>query len=414
MKDNPGKNFLTIFTRLQPELLHKDVGAIPYNLAMVCNWRSFIAFFAESEEFRSDRVEAEYKASVNLINFGRRSYSLWNALRTIIFLIKRGREFDVVNFYHDSIKNMAYALVYKLFKPNGIVYFKLDMSHLELRVLEANRHKPLSILARRIKHLISRIAVTLYTVETTSCYQTLADDTYFKGRLYYLPNGFVGPQDADIESIIANKENIILAVGNLGAYAKNFELLVDAVSLLDKELVKGWKVYLVGSLVNADFYEAGYRKSDAFRQYVENVVRKNSHLKDTFVFTGKIDDKSRLFDIYRKAKIFCLTSRYESFGFVLLEAMYFGNYVISSDLPSARDITNDGMVGSLFPAGDVQRLAERITDAIKGDAELVENGRRAHGFVRDNFNWKDISVKLDLLLSHYMNIHIRRHHVSQQ
>jgi glycosyltransferase involved in cell wall biosynthesis len=392
------KHFLTVFPRLDHSLLHKDVGSIPLYLARQLRWRCSIAFFESEDAIAGWPKMDEYRQYVTLIPLGQWRGKAVNALRLLKLFMTRGREFDVVNFYHDSVKNMAYALMYKLFNPRGLVYFKLDMSHLELNLLEENRHKKVPNFVRSIKSLFSRIAVDLYTVETTFSHQALADDRYFKGRIHYLPNGFTGPQDVDNGDIADEKENIILTVGNLGAYPKYSELLVDAISIIDKELVKDWKVYLVGPVVNADFYKVGYKKDHTFEKYLENVTSRYPHLRGTFVFTGKIEDKNRLFDMYRKAKIFCLTSRYESFGFVMLEAMYFGNYVISSDFPASRDITSNGTIGSLFPVGDVQRLAELLSEAMAGNVDLSENGRRAHEFVQNNFDWESIVMNLDIII----------------
>lgn len=56
-----------------------------------------------------------------------------------------------------------------------------------------------------------------------------------------------------------------------------------------------------------------------------------------------------------------LTSRYESFGIVLVEAMARGCYLISTELASARDIINgDESVGLVVPQNDPAALAEAL------------------------------------------------------
>ena len=179
----------------------------------------------------------------------------------MFYLIVRGKEFDVVNYYHDSIKNMFYAMAYKLRNPGGRVYCKSDMSHLELELLETYRQRLVPSLARRCKHLLSKRAVDFYSAETEEVYRGLIDNYYFRGRLRHIPNGIEVPENIDINQVLSSKEKIILAVGSLGATAKNNELLVDAVALLAPALIEGWQVYLVGPLVNPDFYEHGFRES---------------------------------------------------------------------------------------------------------------------------------------------------------
>lgn len=392
------KRYLTIFTRLEPDLLYKDVGAIPYYLAKVCGWESSIAFLQKSHESWQQMKDGKYEKVVNLISLGLVRSKISNAFRVIRFLILRAKDYDVINFYHDSAVAMAYALIYKIFNRSGKTYFKLDMSHLEADSLKDKKYRIIPAVKRKFKYHLSKAAVNIYTVETTKLYNELVSDNYFKNRLCYLPNGIACDQDVDCDALVSGKENIILTVGNIGSYPKYNELLIDAVSMVDENLIKDWLVYFVGPVVNPDFYQAGFINGDEFKKYVEKVVHKYPHLKNTFVFTGKIKDRSALEEIYKKAKIFCLTSRYESFGFVLPEAMYYCNYVISSDLPPSRDLTKEGTIGSLFPVGDVNKLSRLIVDAITGKIDLTKNGQASHEHIKNKFNWRIIIKELDRLL----------------
>lgn len=50
------------------------------------------------------------------------------------------------------------------------------------------------------------------------------------------------------------------------------------------------------------------------------------------ILLGNIEDKNLLYDDYDRAKVFLLTSRWESFGIVLVEALRFGNYIIATEI----------------------------------------------------------------------------------
>jgi len=394
-----GKSFLTIFSRMRPVLLRKDVGLIPFFLASECGWKSSLAFFESGDCSQEQLADGCYDRLVTLVSLGYYGGRLANALRIFRFFMTRGSEFDLLNCYHDSVKNLLYALAYKCCNRRGKVWLKLDMSHLELELLAEKRRRLFPSLLRKLKFLLSRAAVDFYSAETSAVYRGLSRDEYYAGRLHYIPNGIACPEDIDIDRILACKARIILTVGSLGATAKNTELLVDAVALLPPPLISGWQVWLVGPLVNADFYEAGFRESDHFKKYVEKVVEKHPHLDGTFIFTGPIDDPVRLQDIYGKAKIFCLTSRYESFGFVVPEAMVYGDHVIASDLPPVRDLTDNGRLGELFPAGNLQKLAGLLAAALEREVDFTSRGRDAHAFIMENYNWRGIVRKIDLLLS---------------
>jgi glycosyltransferase involved in cell wall biosynthesis len=382
------KRYLTIFPHFEPVLLNKDVGAIPYFLAIECGWKSSLAFFYKNAEAKQVLDNDQYAQVVSMISLGKVGNKISNGLRIMRFLMSRAKEFDVVNFYHDSIIFMACSLLYKMSNRSGKVYFKLDMSHLELQMIVNNRKKIIPTINRHVKSLLSKRAVDLYSVETRRIYDALVNDCYYAGRLFYCPNGFAYDGELDVDQTIRNKENIILAVGRLGSYPKYSELLIDAAMRIDRAALKDWKIYFVGPIDNEEFV-----------QYKDNAIHEYPYLERIFVFTGNIRDRSRLYELYKKSKILCLTSRWESFGFVLAEAMFFANFVIASDLPSSRDLTKEGTIGSLFTIGDAQKLAELLTDAIIGKIDLVKNGKESHELIKNKFNWKTIVKELDLKLT---------------
>lgn len=87
------------------------------------------------------------------------------------------------------------------------------------------------------------------------------------------------------------------------------------------------------------------------------------------------------YPILKRAEIFVLSSKYEGFGNVLVEALSLGKKIVSSDCTGGPAyILNAGEYGRLFPVGDHEALAREILLALAKQQDPEPLIRRSRDF----------------------------------
>lgn len=152
-----------------------------------------------------------------------------------------------------------------------------------------------------------------------------------------------------------------LAVGRFSRRHKGFDLLIEAFHLFAQK-DNEWKLDIVGEGEE----EPLYRKLISKYQLEDRI-----HIHS---FTNDIQE------YYSKAQIYVLSSRWEGFGLVLVEAMAHGLPIISSDLPTSLEIMGD--FGIYFRNEDISDLANMLEEATHIDwkNKSEEAIRIAHKF----------------------------------
>ena len=86
------------------------------------------------------------------------------------------------------------------------------------------------------------------------------------------------------------------------------------------------------------------------------------NVADRVIFAGFHADPT---PFYKTADLFALSSDYEGFGNVIVEAMAYGTPVVSTDCPSGPgEILESGQHGRLVPVGDVEAMAHALAQTL--------------------------------------------------
>lgn len=149
----------------------------------------------------------------------------------------------------------------------------------------------------------------------------------------------------------------ILTVGSLTA-AKNHRLLIDAFAQLSAD--RAATLVILGD---------GPLRAE-LTAYVQT-----SGVADRIRMPGFVINPAAH---YATADVFVLSSDYEGYGNVLVEAMYTGLQIVSTDCPSGpREILECGRYGRLVPCNDDGALARAMTEAIDAPITVAKVKIRA-------------------------------------
>lgn len=144
------------------------------------------------------------------------------------------------------------------------------------------------------------------------------------------------------------KNKNIIAVGRL-EMQKGFDLLIEAWKIVEPHC-RDWKLFIYGE---GTMRESLQQKIDDF------------NLSHVFLsgFSENIQAEMK------KSGIFVLSSRYEGFGLVLLEAQAFGLPIVSFDCREGpAEIVDDGINGFLVEPENVEQLAQKMIELINDDS----------------------------------------------
>ena len=142
------------------------------------------------------------------------------------------------------------------------------------------------------------------------------------------------------KSSYQNNSKVIVSIGRL-THQKGYDLLVDAWSKLEQHH-PDWSLHIYGEGED--------------REKLEQMIR--DYNLNNIALKGITNDVESVYD---NASIYVMSSRFEGFGMVLIEAQSRGLPIVSFNCPSGpAEIISEGIDGYLVENGNVGMLAVRI------------------------------------------------------
>lgn len=195
----------------------------------------------------------------------------------------------------------------------------------------------------------------------------------FCGNTFVIPNSL--PFFSEKPAELNNK--IILSVGRY-SYEKGFDRLVEMADLMKRNF-QGWKIMLYGS---------GVLEKELKKQIDEK------GLSEIILMNDVVNDIQK---VYLQSSIYLMTSRFEAFPMVLLEAKSCGLPVVAYNCPEGpREIVKNGYDGFLIEDGNAESMIEKLSLLMFNDKLRMDIGMNARMSVADYMDevikekWKNL------------------------
>lgn len=161
------------------------------------------------------------------------------------------------------------------------------------------------------------------------------------------------------------------AIGNLDP-VKGFDILVDAARIVTKTFPD-----VMFEIIGSD-RTAGAPNELELKRLIEKLG-----LQRSIELTGFSEDIPGKLSTF---EIFVSSSRSESFGFVIAEAMLAGLPVIATATEGAREIISDPSLGVIVPTDSSEKLAAEIIELVQNVDRRKRLGSAGPAHIRANFS----------------------------
>lgn len=195
----------------------------------------------------------------------------------------------------------------------------------------------------------------------------------FGREVYAIPNGIEAPARREPDEIRAKwglaGDDYVFFIARLTP-EKGAHHLIRAFRELDTDK----KLVIAGEGLHEDRYVAELRELAGDDPRI--------------VFAGFVGG-TLLAELFGNAYLYCQPSEIEGLSIALLEAMSFGNCVLSSDIPENLELVEG--VGFSFVSKDVEDLRARLAELLADPEGVKAAGERAREHALGNYSWAKVA-----------------------
>ena len=323
---NKTKTYCLLYNVENVHLL-KELGLLAWGMHKYLGYDSFLATYKNGNYYYLKylpglKLEFIPKVKNNFLN------------DSLAWLRNNAKRIDVLHLFHIRERTKKHVELYKEVNPSGRVYVKLDGIISKQNIFQNTTI--IDFISIEFKEFTNKIAKVL------------------KRPVGFVPNP-VHPNEIQEFRKFENRSNNILYVGRVETYKGSHTLLEAFVKIHDK--IPNWKLILAGSINNK-------------LTIAKNFFNIYPNLKSKVIFTGNINDREKLIELYRNSKIFAFPSRHEACPISLAEAISQGCFPIVSDILPNKLLTNNFKHAYYHERYNSAQLADKLLYACLHEAEI--------------------------------------------
>lgn len=184
---------------------------------------------------------------------------------------------------------------------------------------------------------------------------------------------------------ISDQAFVIVKVARLEHPRKGHAFFLQGLQRFVRRIESEVAVLLIG--IGKD---EGLIKAEVERLGLRNVVRFGGYRRD-------------IPSILAAADVSVLTSPYEGVPRALMESMALGLPVVATDVPGTRFLVQSGKTGLLVRFGDVEGLADALTEVLESPERAQSLGKSGRDLVSTKFNESMVVDRILRIYDHVMN-----------